>query len=90
MNTEIEKSDLETVDYWFVTCAGCGLCTEERRDWPDAINDAVKNGFELIDGAIYCEPCAEQEKHSDCEDHPCEDCLGTMIDRAMDFADMER
>lgn len=32
-----------------------------------------------------CEVC-----HEECSDHPCEDCLGTMIDRAMDMQDMER
>lgn len=50
-----------------MTEAKCDLCLEP-----------------LIEGeTTLCEPCEEAEKHTDCEDHPCEDCHGTAIDRAM-------
>lgn len=85
----ITKSDLETVDYYFVSCIDCGIATENRADWPDAIADATADGFEVIDGATYCSECAEHAKHEDCEDHPCEDCHGTAIDRAMDAYELQ-
>jgi hypothetical protein len=42
----------------------------------DLCDEPLENGI--------CETCEEAEKHIDCEDHPCEDCHGTLIDRAMD------
>jgi hypothetical protein len=39
----------------------------------------------LIEGeTILCEECEEAEKHTDCDDHPCEDCYSSLIDKAMD------
>jgi len=44
----------------------------------------------LVDGE--CEACTEYEKHDECREtgQLCEDCLGTAIDKAHDYADQER
>jgi hypothetical protein len=80
----MDKSDLKTTDYYFATCLDCGESTGDYADWSEAIDSAEQSGFEVIDGATYCRECAEAVKHRDCDDHPCEDCHGTLIDKATD------
>lgn len=40
--------------------------------------------------SMTCEECDEALRHEDCEDHPCEKCLGTATDRAHDLFGGER
>jgi predicted amidophosphoribosyltransferase len=57
--------------------------TKQIEDNEDAFFEECGECGEPLENNI-CEACEEAEKHTDCEDHPCEDCLGTLIDRAMD------
>ena len=59
MNNEFEKSDLETIDYYFVACSECGKATRDQGNWPEAISNAVEQGYQIDDGVVYCKDCAE-------------------------------
>lgn len=40
--------------------------------------------------ACGCKDFTEDDPHEDCEDHPCADCMGDMIDKAMMYEDLRR
>ena len=80
LTTNIEKTDLDTVEYYFVACMNCGKTTPDVADWADAIHDAKEHGFQVDDGVIYCRTCAEIEARRQAEETESIDEYRTRLD----------
>lgn len=86
INTKFTHADFDTVDYYFAQCIECKQVTEDRDHWVDVASIIEAQNWELIDGALYCENCADTEHYRQAEEaEEDEEDAHPFAGKAMDF-----
>lgn len=55
----IDKTDLETIECYYATCAKCGTSTESYENPINAVDEAEILGIQMFRGYLACKDCVD-------------------------------